>query len=290
LQLTLARDFGQSVFPNIDGEAVTLTDEADIFFVPVPGNDSDPSIDCNIIRSQHMFIAEVEDGTGTPVSGVKVQWDLNISTVGQCTAVFFLNNVIRCNDFIPGNTGSIVDSDDPDLDPATANVDTRKAVTFTNDNDQTIAFNGQNVSVGTGQTWIIITSPVEGITDVIAATPDIPINDPECANASGDPCDKEFAIKRWVNWDTRVAELSGYLSQSDPDDQTDPPAVFDDISDGETLTNVLARAEDICVVDVDLVLPGVQCELEDNRRLFYTEVTRLRADSPFQFVLGAAAS
>jgi uncharacterized repeat protein (TIGR01451 family) len=306
LQLTLARDFGQSVFPNIDGEAVTLTDEADIFFVPVPGNDSDPSIDCNIIRSQHMFIAEVEDGTGTPVSGVKVQWDLNISTVGQCTAAFFLNNAIRCNDFIPGNTGSIVDSDDPDLDPATArsglnpafNVDTRKAVTFTNDNDQTIAFNGQNVSVGTGQTWIIITSPVEGITDVIAATPDIPINDPECANASGDPCDKEFAIKRWVNWDTRVAELAGYNGFGDPDDDVD--SVFTDVSDGGTLTNVLSRVEDDCINSGGLpgggpngMETGLQasqaapCQLGDNNLLIYTEVTRLRADSPFQFVLGA---
>jgi len=292
LQLTLSRDFGQSVFPNIDGEAVTLDDSADIFFVPVPGNDSDPSIDCNIIRSQHMYIAEVEDADGHAVSGVKVQWDLNISTVGVCS-ILFGDNIFRCDDFIPGNTGSIVDSDDPDLDPATArsgltpafNVDTRKAVTFTNDNDQTIAFNGQNVSVGTGQTWIIITSPVEGITDVIAATPDIPINDPECANNSGDPCDKEFAIKRWVNWDVRVAELSGYGGAGDPDD--DINSVFTDIADGSELTNVLARTEDVCVVDVDAALAGIQCELEDNRRLFYTEVTRLRTDSPFQFNVGA---
>ncbi|MEJ2152118.1 MAG: carboxypeptidase regulatory-like domain-containing protein, partial [Gemmatimonadota bacterium] len=295
LQLTLARDFGQSVFPNIDGEAVTLTDDADIFFVPVPGNDSDPSVDCNIIRSQHMFIAEVEDGSGTPVSGVKVQWDLNISTVGQCNELF---GQLRCEDFIPGNTGSVVDSDDPDLDPATArsglnpafNVDTRKAVTFTNDNDQTIAFNGQNVVVGTGQTWIIITSPVEGITDVIAATPDIPINDPECANNAGAPCDKEFAIKRWVNWDTRVAELTGWNNEGDPDDDVD--SVFTDVADGATLTNILQRAEDFCGTAIpeatNLGLAQVApCELQDNSILIYTEVTRLRDDSPFQFNHGA---
>jgi hypothetical protein len=292
LQLTLARDFGQSVFPNIDGEGVTLTDDADIFFVPVPGNDSDPTVDCNIIRSQHMFIAEVEDGTGTPVSGVKVQWDLNISTQAQCNAFF---GPLRCNEFIPGNTGSVVDSDDPDLDPATArsglnpafNVDTRKAVTFTNDNDQTIAFNGQNVVVGTGQTWIIITSPVEGITDVIAATPDIPINDPECANSSGAPCDKEFGIKRWVNWDTRVAELSGWNFQSDPDDDVD--SVFTDVADGATLTNILARTQAPCgsVVGSLGVAQASPCELVDNNFLLYTEVTRLRDDSPFQFNHGA---
>jgi uncharacterized repeat protein (TIGR01451 family) len=272
LQLTLVRDFGQSVFPNIDGEAVTLDDSADIFFVPVPGNDSDPLIDCNIIRSQHMFIAEVEDASGHAVSGVKVQWDLNISSQ-QTPAI---------------NTGSIVDSDDPDLDPGTArsglspafNVDTRKAVTFTNDNDQTIAFNNTNVVVGAGQTWIIITSPVEGITDVIAATPDIPASDPECANNSPDACDKEIAIKRWVNWDTSVALIVWDPATSDGDPNgTGSDAVFTSVSDGATITNVLARSEPACVD----VLPdaGVQCELLGNRDNWYMEVTPLRLDSPF---------
>ncbi|MBW3660158.1 MAG: carboxypeptidase-like regulatory domain-containing protein [Gemmatimonadetes bacterium] len=64
LELTLTRDFGQTVFPNVEGEPVTLGPGSDIELVPVPGGDSNPEIDCNIIRTQHMFIARVtnEDG------------------------------------------------------------------------------------------------------------------------------------------------------------------------------------------------------------------------------------
>ncbi|HET6341269.1 MAG TPA: carboxypeptidase regulatory-like domain-containing protein [Gemmatimonadota bacterium] len=303
LQLTLGRDFDQSVFPNIDGESVVLTDAADIRFVPVPGQpDDDPLVDCNIIRTQHMFIAEVvDDGSATApnlVSGVKVQWDLNISTQGICSIFFNEINIFRCEDLLPGTTGSVVDSDDPDLDPNTArtglnpafNVTQNKAVTFTNDSDQVIAFNNQNVTVGPGQTWIIITSPVEGVTDVIAATPDIPASDPDCANDGPDQCDKEFAIKRWVNWDTSVAELEWDGNGGDPNLATDPPAVFTDIEPGSTLSNVLARSEDVCTI---LLLQGVQpaqlpgeCVLSGNSFLIYAEVDRLRADSPFTLNLG----
>ena len=303
LQLTLGRDFDQSVFPNIDGEPVELTDAADIRFVPVPGQpDDDPLVDCNIIRTQHMFIAEVvDDGLATSpnlVSGVKVQWDLNISTQGICE--IFLNqiNIFRCEELLPGTTGSIVDSDDPDLDPNTArsglnpafNVTQNKAVTFTNDNDQVIAFNNQNVTVGPGQTWIIITSPVEGVSDVIAATPDIPASDPDCANDGPDQCDKEFAIKRWVNWATSVAELEWDGQAGDPNLATDPPAEFTFIDDGATISNVLSRSEEVCT---EVILLGLQpsqvpgeCELEGNRFLIYAEVDRLRADSPFTLNVG----
>lgn len=303
LQLTLGRDFDQSVFPNIDGDPVELTDAADIRFVPVPGQpDDDPLVDCNIIRTQHMFIAEVVDDGSDPtpnlVSGVKVQWDLNISTQGICSIFFNEINIFRCEDLLPGTTGSVVDSDDPDLDPNTArtglnpafNVTQNKAVTFTNDNDQVIAFNGQNVTVGPGQTWIIITSPVEGVTDVIAATPDIPASDPDCANDGPEQCDKEFGIKRWVNWATSVAELEWNGQGGDPNLATDPPAVFTFIDDGATISNVLARSEEVCII---LTLQGLQpaqgaqdCELEGNRFLIYAEVDRLRADSPFTLNLG----
>jgi uncharacterized repeat protein (TIGR01451 family) len=303
LQLTLGRDFDQSVFPNIDGDPVELTDAADIRFVPVPGQpDDDPLVDCNIIRTQHMFIAEVvDDGLATApnlVSGVKVQWDLNISTQGICSIFFNEINIFRCEDLIPGTTGSIVDSDDPDLDPNTArtglnpafNVTQNKAVTFTNDSDQVIAFNNQNVTVGPGQTWIIITSPVEGVTDVIAATPDIPASDPDCANDGPDQCDKEFAIKRWVNWDTSVAELEWDGNGGDPNLATDPPAEFTFLEPGQTLSNVLARSEDVCTILLSqgvrpAQLPG-ECVLSGNAFLIYAEVDRLRADSPFTLNLG----
>ncbi|MDX1624634.1 MAG: carboxypeptidase-like regulatory domain-containing protein, partial [Gemmatimonadota bacterium] len=334
VELTLRRDHQQSTFPNIDGESVELGPGSDIEFVPAPGGDSNPEVDCNIIRTQHMFIAEVTNEEGTPVSGVKVQWDLNISENGTVT--------IECNDnlaellgqeagcgvtTVPGNTGSVVDSDDPDLDPGTArsfNVTTRKAVTFTNDNDQDVSFNGETVTVGAGQTWIVITSPVEGQTDVIAATPDIPAA-ADCANNSPGACDKEFAIKRWVNWDIRVAELewpaaeAGVRDEDNPgqtdddcdgnslggeddpacDPHDDPRADFTFVSDGGTITNVLARVETRCDLsdfdgDGDTHGEGDfggqpfegACELTQNRVLFISEVERLRPDSPFNMADG----
>ena len=76
-------------------------------------------------------------------------------------------------------------------------MDSRRAVTFTNDDAQVISFGSSGVTVGRGQTWIIITSPVEGLTDVIVSSPDIPVGDINCAINDPDECDKEFAIKRW---------------------------------------------------------------------------------------------
>ncbi|HUP01057.1 MAG TPA: carboxypeptidase regulatory-like domain-containing protein [Gemmatimonadota bacterium] len=305
LQLTLTRDFDQSVFPNVDGEPVTLDGDADIEFVTVPGGDSNPEVDCNIIRTQHMFIVEVTNGDGEPVSGVKVQWDLNISENGtiSVTCPELSPNPAGCTiPTVPGNTGSIVDSDDPDLDPTVArsglapafNVDTRKAITFTNDGDQQVSFGGvQNVTVGAGQTWIIITSPVEGLTDVIAFTPDIPLVDPDCGLDDDAPCDKDFAIKRWVNWETRVHELDWVEDDgicNDPFNEACIDAGLSDfsapIADGATVTNVLARADTLCVpINGTVAGAGAQCLL-DNYTQFISVVERLRDDSPFNLSKG----
>ena len=142
---------------------------------------------------------------------MKIQWDLNTSENGTITIECpdLVDDLAGCGvPTVPGNTGTIVDSDDPDLDPTTArsglapsfNVDSRQAVTFTNDGEQQVSFGGSTVNVGAGQSWIIVTSPVEGQTDLIVSSPDI--------SRSGDPdADKVFAIKRWVNWDTAVAEV-----------------------------------------------------------------------------------
>lgn len=319
LQLTLARDFGQSVFPNIEGESVDLRNDADatIRFVNVTGvGDGVPEIDCNIIRTQHLYIAEVVDGEGEPVSGVKVEWDLNTSENGTIT--------IECPDLspnpagcsvptVPGNTGSIVDSDDPDLDPAQArtglapafNVDTRKAVSFTNDDDsQTVRFGSQTVTIGRGQTWLLITSPVEGITDVIASTSDLAVHDPACAlniDASGSPlgpCDKAIAIKRWVNWDTSVSELTWPNARQDgvpatTDDRAaldptqDPDATFTPIAEDGVITNILDRRE--TAAEGGCTTAPADCELTGNRAMFFASVQRLRNDSPFNIARGVIA-
>src|SRR5688572_5738265 len=203
LQLTLGRDFGQTVFPNFRGAATTPTD---IDFIPVAGaKDTNPDIDCNIIRTQHMFIVQATNAAGQAVSGVKVNWALNISENGTIST--------RCPELtddpagctiptVPGNTGSIVDSDDPDLDPFRARtglnpafiLDTRTAVTFTNDQsgpNNTVQFGATTVTVGEGQSWIIITSPVEGVTDVIASSSDIHPLDVACGldNNPATDCD-----------------------------------------------------------------------------------------------------
>ncbi|HUF90503.1 MAG TPA: hypothetical protein VMR66_11065, partial [Gemmatimonadota bacterium] len=246
------------------------------------------------------------------------QWDLNTSENGTITIECpdLVDDLAGCGvPTVPGNTGSIIDSDDPDLDPSTArsglnasfNVDTRQAVTFTNDGPQTISFGGSNVTVGAGQSWIIITSPVEGQTDLIVSSPDI-------SRAGSDPnADKEFAIKRWVNWDTAVYEVQWPDQYPDipgwhPGDTRDiydaDGATFDEISDGDLVTNILDRRElatrtsggepndhpsypfDFgCDTDVSTE-PGFQCELTGNRALFLGEVARLRFDSPFNLARG----
>lgn len=328
IQLTLRRDLDQTVFPNIDGESITLGDGSDIELVPVLGGDSNPEVDCNIIRTQHMFVAEVRNEDGDLVSGVKVEWDLNISENGTITVECpeLTDDPAGCNiPTVPGNTGSIVDTDDPDLDPVVARsgmspafkVDSRNAVTFTNDGAQTVSFGSSNVTVGTGQTWIVITSPVEGVTDVIVSTPDIPKTNPNCAIDDPGACDKEFAIKRWVNWDTAVYEVEwpdqepadGWQPGPSRDIRDAADATFNEISQGGTVTNILNRRTadandpdeeeglnpsytDVigCATDNDAAsapnTPANACELVTNRTLFMSEVRRLRSDSPFNLSRG----
>ncbi|MBW3660156.1 MAG: DUF11 domain-containing protein [Gemmatimonadetes bacterium] len=177
-------------------------------------------------------------------------------------------------------------------------------MTFTNDDSQTVSFGGQNVTVGRGQTWIVITSPVEGLTDVIVSTPDIPKDNPNCALDDPNACDKEFAIKRWVNWDARVFEVT-WPNNPGPtrDIHDDPEATFNEISDGGQIVNILDRRELAAADDDNPSYPGVDgcapgnaaatafnianaCELTGNRVLFMSEVRRLRSDSPFNISRG----
>ena len=295
LQLSLGRDFGQTVFPNFRGDATTAVD---IDIVSVPGaRDANPDIDCNVIRTQHMFIARVVNAAGQRVSGVKVEWTLNTSENGTIST--------RCPELtddpagctiptVPGNTGSIVDTDDPDLDPFRARsgldpafrVDARAAITFTNDQTgpgNTVSFNNQSVTVGEGETWIVITSPVEGVTDVIAATPDIAAAaDCGLSDAPATRCDKDFAIKRWVNWDVRVFELV-WPNEPGPtrDPHDDPAAVFTPVTNNSTFTNVLRRGFGAVCPGT----PGGRCDLREEF-LFISEVRRLRPDSPFNISRG----
>ncbi|HUP20875.1 MAG TPA: carboxypeptidase regulatory-like domain-containing protein [Gemmatimonadota bacterium] len=332
VQLTLSRDFDQTVFPNIGGNPVTLTVGAEIRLVDadLTDSDTDPTVDCNVIRTQHVFVAEVRDAAGARVSGVKVDWDLNIAEHGTITLECPVNDFVDPSDdvgcslpTVMGNTGSIIDTDDPELDPSTARsglspafeVDSRRAVTFTNDASETLSLGGQTVTVAAGQTWIVITSPVEGITDVIVSSNDIPTDDPNCAvtapGVQATDCDKQFAIKRWVNWDISVHEVdwpwAPELVNTDPFDPgpnpnpvaIGPSLIAADLSpaieDGDEVINVLVRSEDICGGELNSNnnnfdtrddIPGVQCQITRNWTAFIGVVARLRSDSPFNFGRG----
>jgi uncharacterized repeat protein (TIGR01451 family) len=196
--------------------------------------------------------------------------------------------------FVRGTTGVIVDTDDPFLDPVQAEsakraasgvspqfkVDDHHAVTYTNDSDQTIDFDGESVTIAAGQTWIIVTSPVEGFTDVIAFSPDLARSTPNA--------DKAFAIKRWVNWRIEVAELDTRNFGTLPD-SPDPLIGFNAtlVGDGGVITNRLDR-EPFCpnLAGGGAPVQGTVCALFSNRAFFAIVISRLRLDSPFTFVEG----
>ncbi|MBA2564568.1 MAG: carboxypeptidase regulatory-like domain-containing protein [Gemmatimonadetes bacterium] len=288
--ITVGRDADQTTEPNIGGTPVDLDDQGNfegaITFIDVDG-DGDSDEDCNVIRTQHLWVVEVTDGAGTPVSGVRVEWSLN--QAGGGVQVTGPDGEI----FVRGTTGVIVDTDDPFLDPVQAEsakrassnvtpqfkVDDTHAVTYTNDSDQTVDFNGETVTVATGQTWIIVTSPIEGFTDVIAFSPDL-------GRGVTENGDKAFAVKRWVNWRLEVAELTGNLSggaTAGGGAITDTLGIIGSVvADGDTITNRLDRTPD-CPAGG---LVGDDCDLS-NRAFLGLVISRLRTDSPFTFISGA---
>ncbi len=288
--ITVGRDLNQTTEPNIGGEPIALDAngkfEGDIHFVDWD-EDGTANEDCNIIFTQHLWVIEVtDDASGDPVSGVRVEWSLN--QAGGGIAVQTPSGEV----FIRGTTGVIVDSDDPFLDPVQAEqsktvnsgaspqfvVDATHAVTYTNDDAQDIDFNGTTVSLSPGESWIIVTSPQEGFTDVVASSPDL-------SRATEPNGDKDFAIKRWVNWRIEVAELSGvdtsltggvsgFLSAST-------------VADGDTIVNRLDRTP-FCIIPDRRPGPSLQgggCFL-NNSAFIGVVISRLRLDSPFTFIFG----
>jgi uncharacterized repeat protein (TIGR01451 family) len=101
------------------------------------------------------------------------------------------------------------------------------------------------------------------------------------------PCDKDFAIKRWVNWDIRVFELT-WPNNPGPtrDPHDDPEATFTPITNGSTFTNVLSRGIGADCSEDASSAAGFQCRLLGDEHLFISEVRRLRADSPFNISRG----
>jgi uncharacterized repeat protein (TIGR01451 family) len=289
--ITVGRELNQTTEPNVGGTPVELDAsgkfEGDIHFVDWDA-DGTANEDCNIIFTQHLWVVEVtQDVDAAAVSGVRVEWSLN-QAGGGVPVTDDDGNLI----FIRGTTGVIVDSDDPFLDPVQAEqsktvnsgaspqfvVDATHAVTYTNDDAQDIDFNGTTVSLSAGQSWIIVTSPQEGFTDVVASSPDL-------SRATEPNGDKDFAIKRWVNWRIEVAELTedtlDFLA-------ADPGLIASIAADGDTLVDRLDRTPnctgaDDSICDPDGAGPGNGL---NNNAFIGVVISRLRLDSPFTFLAG----
>lgn len=117
-----------------------------------------PQTAVNPVMTQHVLVATVFDCKGCPVEGKCVEW------------------------MIPeGDLGAIVSVD------GGGKHDNTYATSRTAMHDYTIP--GTNVCIKKGQTWVVITSAVEGTTHLIAYAPEIP-----------DWCShKAFATKMWTD-------------------------------------------------------------------------------------------
>jgi uncharacterized repeat protein (TIGR01451 family) len=320
--ITVGRDTGQTTTPNIGGTEIPLGTggapagkfNGNIRFVH-PVTAAVDSVDCNLIFSQHLWVVEVRrdddnDGqwdTNEPViSGVRVEWSLN--SAGGGIQIVGPDGTVA----IRGTTGVIVDTDDPFLDPVQAEsakvagggatpqfkVDDTHAVTYTNDTAQTVDFGGGQVTVGVGQTWIIVTSPQEGFTDAIAFSPDI-------SRATRPEQDKDFAIKRWINFRVQIAELvrAGGLDSLD----ANPIAALAGVPGGAPAQGGAAGASSVVSNRLDRTptvgltadpcadrrpgavvgdeATGTLCNTS-NRGFFGIVISRFRLDSPFTFTTG----
>lgn len=123
-------------------------------FRPVYGPNSielHQSDDVNPVRDQHVVVATVKDAQGNPLSGQRVEWILSKDGVGEIVEV-----------------GPSQDS---------RKIDNQYAVTQTQKEGQALPSSltgkDEDISVGQGSTWIVITSPVEGTSHIIAYAPGI---------------------------------------------------------------------------------------------------------------------
>lgn len=143
-----------------------------------------PATDVNPVRTQHVLVATVSDADGNPLGGRRVEWMLPAGGVGAIVDVD-AHGVYTAD-------GSKDDSSFGRADVG-AKVDNGYAVTHTNNEAEVLCMGTEDPSddivVGPGQTWIAITSAVEGQTDVIAYAPGIPAWSAH----------KAFATKQWMD-------------------------------------------------------------------------------------------
>lgn len=135
----------------------------------------DPPAATNPVKTQHTFVATVYDKDGNPLPGQRVEWILS-----------------RGKDLV----GDIVEHDDMGAIVGSfkiQKISNHYSVSYTNEQKVLLTMGtdtpNDDVVVGVGQTWVTITSPVEGKTHVIAFCPAIKNKDKH----------KAFAVKNWLD-------------------------------------------------------------------------------------------
>jgi len=133
-----------------------------------------PETDVNPVKTQHVFVATVRDASGNPISGVEVEWILSRSggtSVGDIVDVDGGHKID--NTYAKSTTGS-------------------STYTITRGNDNA----ADDVQVGPGQTWCVITATEEGQSKMVAYAPAIQNWDRH----------KAFAVKNWMDlsWEAPV--------------------------------------------------------------------------------------
>jgi len=149
----------------------------------------DPVADINPVKTQHTLVATVYDQNGQPLPNQRVEWILSRGPI--CV-------------------GDIVDHDDKDGivgGEKVRKLGNQYTVTYTNEAARTLDMGtptpNDDIQMTAGQSWLTITSPVEGETHVIAFCPSI-------KNANNH---KAFAIKYWIDakidWPTNAINRVG---------------------------------------------------------------------------------
>ncbi|MBN2581521.1 MAG: DUF11 domain-containing protein [Planctomycetes bacterium] len=128
-----------------------------------------PVEDTNPVKTQHILIATVKDADGKPLECRRVEWIIS-----------------------EGSVGDIVEVDESGWYRQRGyKVDNKYAVSHTNRNEHVLTRGNDDpsddITIGKGQTWCVITSPVEGDTHMVAYAPAIFNWDKH----------KVFVIKHW---------------------------------------------------------------------------------------------
>lgn len=137
----------------------------------------DPIAAVNPVKTQHTFVVTVYDENDNPIGGQRVEWILSRGSI--C-----VGDIVEHDD-----KGAIVNGQKLDK------LSNTYTVSYTNDGPKTLDFGNDNpnddINLTVGQTWITITSPIEGETHIIAFCPGI-------KDASKH---KVYAVKYWIDAD-----------------------------------------------------------------------------------------